>query len=406
MAKIIDIFKKHRYFVIISAIFLFLSCFFFIIYHVTAKPWYFYDNFVWTPNSDRIIYIRSSISHKKQYGVQELLIRDLKSGHTLASQLPFSSKEFKPLGVDEVNGAFYFQSSSGYVGQIYKLNLETGAITSSFLPLPRIESLFCSGEHAVVSYNYGGALKVVDYSFTEDSYRQIASFPAQHAMQLISAAASKTNILLAVWSENETNSNGFTSLWRYDRSNGYLQKIPRVTAYGKSMEIFYSDMSRDAVLKLKKTVGTRTIYQPLIFDPVNRQRDEFCLERELTDNFDVCIISEGKLFIKTTKKLYLIKNSGDGALFSIKELMDLKNFTAYELDAFYPAPSGNESIFLHHASGKSIKSDVWIGNVDGTNMHHLIQPEGGRAFEKFYIFHYMRSYKHVLQDISNIFSKK
>ncbi len=379
-----------------------------------SLPWYSYSNFLWSPDSSRIAFVKEPIllpsQYKQKLGKLEVLTVDCRSRkQSFLGAIEESRLRIIPLGFGKHEDKIYFLKPDRKEPLVYVFDCAYFSGVKKFeIPFENVQNFLYCKDDFVISRIVGEKFEIGLFS-AESGYRKFFEKDVNETegYKLLDASVSFHNryYALAVWHQSADNLEGITSLVLYDSQNDDLVKT-RIDSYGKDMSLEASP--DDNILAVKTTSldesGRRTgNMHYLNFDDMSTR--DCIFSGDFTSDFELSWISDGKLLIKTNRFLYLVKPTEQKDVLLAHPIFD-KASLAFEIDDFFPSPSGSKMILVRYARGTNMKSEVWVANLDGTSFSRLIEPEGGRKFERMYLYDYMKNCKKVVIDIFNAVTKK
>ena len=404
--------KNHiipgKFYLIFALIILFIAISAFTHFKETQKlSIYNYKNFYWANTSTSLIYTRNSISAEKRTDFFTINCNNKQTKHL--EKLNALSKKMIPLGFSIDSHTFYTLEQGTLEPSVYGIDFFNLAPPQEHrFPFNKPQKIIYCKDNIITSKESDGTLTIGSFSLKDGNYIELLERQNNdsNTYKLIDSAISLDGkyYALAIWHSSLDNIEGLTEVLIYDYNSGNLIKTS-LFSYGNDLSL---KISHDKNILAVKTIvlnesGKRipNIHY-LNFDDL--QITNCILTDELPYDFELLWADGGKNFIKTDKNLYILKSEENNNILTAKSIFD-KNSLSFDIDEFIPSPSGKRLILVRYAIGTNLKSDAWISNIDGTSPILLIEPEGRRKLERFYLYNYLKNCKQVLNDLFSIFSK-
>ncbi|MDQ7822467.1 MAG: hypothetical protein RDV48_06695 [Candidatus Eremiobacteraeota bacterium] len=270
------------------------------------------------------------------------------------------------------------------------------------LELPCLKKLFYDrGSFFTFQDNSERGCKVIGSIHEDDmAYHEIKIFrtKASESLDLVNArvSASGDYFALGIYYSCGEPPVGSTVLWLYNTRKGVLKKTG-IESYGRDMSIGWAPRQDLIALRVVEPTDVDEFsYQLCFYSLGKEERLDKLSNSEIRKSFTVFWNSQNRLFLVMNDSIYLMLLNNEGPV--AKSLLNWRSSGLSPFE-FALSPDGSRVVFNSRKANAEIKDDVFLMNIDGTNVKRVIEPEGRRAVERNPLYRFGSLCARVVSDL-------
>ncbi|GEM_PF-1808288 len=369
-------------------------------------PFFTYKDFTWASSSSSIAYLRmphfqgeSSRAGEVHYELWIGTLSPLQRRSILT--LNAEKDSLRILGWTRDDKAVVLSKTVEEKNEIYYVDIGSPHITRYDLEIPNIEHIFFDKGTIFLCYSDEEISKKtiakIDGSSLDFDELMVFDMKDLEELDLLSVKQSHSSdrCAFAMYYKNHGDTEGRTSIWIYDFIN---KKAINIAAQSCSREISFDWSPNENIIaasiaeKKEENVLNRSIS---FFIPESYEKSQKLTPAESAVPFQLFWNTRNQLFILVQDRIYLMLLNPEKPF--AKTLFSW-NSVGYKPTEFHISPDGTRIIFHTTDEQKIIKDDAYIMNIDGTDLHRFIEPEGRRLVECNTVYKVFRIVGKVLKD--------
>ncbi|MGV8119382.1 MAG: hypothetical protein AB2L14_06420 [Candidatus Xenobiia bacterium LiM19] len=357
--------------------------------NLAKLPYYTYRDFTWASSSNSIAYLRtphfqgdrdkSGEMHCELWiGVLSPLQR--KCILTLNAE----KDSLKILGWTRNDSAIVLYRKSEEKNEIYYVDAGSRRVTRYDLDIPCIEHIsFDKGTLFMCNYDENTNSKTIariDKANPDFEKLMVFDMKDLSELELLSVKQSHgaDRCAFAMYYKNRDDADGRTSIWIYHFEE---KKAINIAAQSCSREISFDwspneNIIAASIAEMKE--GNFMDRSISFFIPENYEKSQKLTPAESALPFQLFWNTRNQLFILVQDRIYLMLLDPDKPY--AKTLFSWDSI-GYKPSEFHISPDGTRIVFNTTAPQQITNDDAFIMNIDGTDLHRFIEPEGRRMIE-------------------------
>jgi hypothetical protein len=375
--------------VLILAAILCLAFFLTYLKSFSRLPWYTYRDFTWSSSSGSIAYLRTphftDETDRSRETSHELWVCGLsQAGRRSLVTLNAEPDSLRILGWTVDDSSVVLSRLVGGRYEIYYVGVGSNRVTRYDINIPCIESVFFDkGDLYICSTDAERTKKTIGRIDSDrPSFDELMVFEMRELAELellsVKQSGSGDRCAFAIYYRNRGDEEGKASIWIYCFNE---KKAINIAAQSCSRDISFDWSPNDNVIaasiaEMKEgNVLDRSIN---FFIPETYEKSQNLTPADGSLPFQLFWNSRNQLFILVKNRIYLMLLDPDRPY--AKTLFSWDSI-GYIPSEFHISPDGTRIVFNTAFSTGIVKEDAYIMNIDGTDLHRIIEPEGRRSIE-------------------------
>lgn len=376
--------------------------------YISKSPNYSYRDLKWSPSASSISYIRSITKQNTDKNsefstAQEIWVLNLSSRtKKKIAELTAENGTISLLGWDADDSKIFIKKQDKKTIEVYAVTVDGSNIRKYNLSLPGLQKiLFDKGVLFTQQYDRSSNSKKIGFLSLKDcKYNEITDFSLRNneslEMTYMKVSYHLDKCAFGIYYALDENDIGKTHIWIYDFNEKKLKK-PQIQSLGREISFKWSPYDDFIGACIAERSDIEHIFYTICFyDIQNEVKVKKLSATDLSKSFEIFWNQQNKLFIVMKNSIYLMLINQKLPVAKPLLKWDATGFNPEEYDI---SPDGKKIVFNSILFDKMERNDVFLMDIDGTNINKLVLPEGKRILERNPFFNYFLTSKKVIENM-------